>query len=148
MSEDRPRGRAPQHHLVMALRQLSEIPGAPTFTVFDRPAQLYRLTASDGTERTLAPADVPVYLAGAAHAAAAIATPSRKQDRGKAVAQALTALPAAVTEQPLPPAARLAPYLQGVQDASDALTARPANTRRTAASAYAQAAVQALPDPR
>ncbi|MEU9752234.1 hypothetical protein AB0D90_03740 [Streptomyces althioticus] len=145
MSEDLPRGRAAQHHLVMALRTLSEIPGGPAFTAYDRATKLFRLTAADGSDRALTAADVPVYLAGAAHAAAAIATPSRKQDRGQVVAQALTQLPAAVREAPLPTGARLAPYLQGVQDASDALAARPTSKRRSDASAYAQAAAHALP---
>ncbi|MGY1548302.1 hypothetical protein [Streptomyces sp. MN6] len=144
MTEARPRGRAPQHHLVMALRQLAGLPGAPRFTAFDRPRQLYLLTAADGSERALTPADVPVYLAGSAHAAAAIAAPSRKQDRGQVVALALTGLHVATREQPLPPGARLAPYLQGVQDASDALSARPTSKRRTDAATYALAASQAL----
>jgi len=127
----------------MALRQLADLPGTPRYTVFDRPRQLYLLTAADGSERALAPADVPVYLAGSAHAAAAIAAPSRKQDRGHVVALALAGLHTASGEH-LPPGARLAPYLQGVQDASDALSARPTSKRRSDAATYAQAASQAL----
>lgn len=143
MSRGRLLGRAPQHDIVMALRLLTDLPSGPRYTAFDRPGQLYRL-ALGAQQYALAPADVSTYLTGLADAAHAL-TRTTKDTPSEQTAHTLAGLAARAAARDLPTAARLAPYLQGVQHAVEALEQAPPRQRRTYARTYEQAALQALP---
>jgi hypothetical protein len=140
----KPRGRAPQHHLVMALRRLSDIESGPRFRSFDRARQIYELNAANGTILEMSAADIPAYLSGCADAATTFVQTPSDADPLSQLATTYVQLHAHANSRTLPTSTRLLPYLQGTSDAAQSLQNLSTTKRRTTAAIFAEAARQAL----